>query len=106
MEEGKRKKKGGGLVGRGLWEGEFSRQRGSTSNQRVGAASEQALQPPLFPHASPVQPYQPKQTTQANTSLPPTVVKNPLAPVEHPGGVGVANELFELALDQFVKGVL
>lgn len=34
------------------------------------------------------------------------VVKNPLAPVEHPGGVGVANELFELALDQFVKGVL
>jgi trafficking protein particle complex subunit 1 len=35
-----------------------------------------------------------------------SVVKNPLAPVEHPGGVGVANELFELALDQFVKGVL
>ncbi|KAI9049164.1 hypothetical protein LZ554_007011 [Drepanopeziza brunnea f. sp. 'monogermtubi'] len=34
------------------------------------------------------------------------VVKNPLSPVEHPGGVGVANELFELALDQFVKGVL
>jgi hypothetical protein len=38
-----------------------------------------------------------------NSSL---VVKNPLSPVEHPGGVGVANELFELALDQFVKGVL
>jgi trafficking protein particle complex subunit 1 len=35
-----------------------------------------------------------------------TVVKNPLSPVEHPGGEGVANELFELALDQFVKGVL
>ncbi|CZT05392.1 hypothetical protein WAI453_005047 [Rhynchosporium graminicola] len=34
------------------------------------------------------------------------VVKNPLSPVEHGGGVGVANELFELALDQFVKGVL
>ncbi|OBT65944.1 hypothetical protein VE03_03220 [Pseudogymnoascus sp. 23342-1-I1] len=34
------------------------------------------------------------------------VVKNPLSPVEHPGGDGVANELFELALDQFVKGVL
>lgn len=34
------------------------------------------------------------------------VVKNPLSPVEHPGGEGVANEFFELALDQFVKGVL
>ncbi|KIM94952.1 hypothetical protein OIDMADRAFT_21232, partial [Oidiodendron maius Zn] len=34
------------------------------------------------------------------------VVKNPLSPVEHPKGEGVANELFELALDQFVKGVL
>lgn len=34
------------------------------------------------------------------------VVKNPLSPVEHTGGDGVANELFELALDQFVKGVL
>lgn len=34
------------------------------------------------------------------------VVKNPLSPAEHPGGEGVANELFELALDQFVKGVL
>ncbi|KFY11128.1 hypothetical protein V491_07337 [Pseudogymnoascus sp. VKM F-3775] len=34
------------------------------------------------------------------------VVKNPLSPVEHPGGEGVANELFELALDQFIKGVL
>jgi len=31
------------------------------------------------------------------------VVKNPLSPVEHPGGEGVANELFELALDQFLQ---
>jgi len=30
------------------------------------------------------------------------VVKNPLSPVEHPGGVGVNNELFELGLDRFV----
>ncbi|KAI9799704.1 MAG: hypothetical protein M1825_004439 [Sarcosagium campestre] len=34
------------------------------------------------------------------------VVKNPLSPVEHPGGVGVANELFELALDSFISGGL
>ncbi|KAI9746505.1 MAG: TRAPP subunit bet5 [Claussenomyces sp. TS43310] len=34
------------------------------------------------------------------------VVKNPLAPVEHHGGEGVANELFELSLDQFVRGLL
>lgn len=32
------------------------------------------------------------------------VVKNPLSPVEHAGGVGVANELFELALERFVSG--
>lgn len=31
-----------------------------------------------------------------------TVVKNPLSPVEHPGGVGVNNELFEESLEQFV----
>jgi trafficking protein particle complex subunit 1 len=30
------------------------------------------------------------------------VVKNPLSPVEHPGGVGVATELFEMGLDRFV----
>ncbi|KAI5801637.1 Sybindin-like protein [Peziza echinospora] len=30
------------------------------------------------------------------------VVKNPLSPVEHPGGEGVACELFELGLDSFV----
>ncbi|KAI6251096.1 Trafficking protein particle complex subunit 1 [Erysiphe necator] len=34
------------------------------------------------------------------------VIKNPLSPVEHKSGKGVANELFELALDQFVKGLL
>ncbi|KAJ5927952.1 TRAPP complex subunit (Bet5) [Penicillium verhagenii] len=31
------------------------------------------------------------------------VVKNPLSPVEHPGGVGVNNELFEESLEQFVQ---
>lgn len=34
------------------------------------------------------------------------VVKNPLAPVEHPGGIGVANELFERALELFVTTAL
>ncbi|KAI9826851.1 MAG: TRAPP subunit bet5 [Thelocarpon impressellum] len=34
------------------------------------------------------------------------VVKNPLSPVEHRGGVGVANELFELALESFISGGL
>ncbi|KAF2205568.1 snare-like protein [Delitschia confertaspora ATCC 74209] len=34
------------------------------------------------------------------------VVKNPLSPVEHPGGIGVANELFERGLDAFVTAVL
>lgn len=33
------------------------------------------------------------------------VVKNPLSPVEHKGGDGVKNELFELGLDQFVKSL-
>lgn len=32
------------------------------------------------------------------------VVKNPLSPVEHPGGLGVNNELFEASLGQFVVG--
>lgn len=32
------------------------------------------------------------------------VVKNPLSPVEHPGGVGVANELFVAALERFKVG--
>ncbi|KIW83285.1 hypothetical protein Z517_02530 [Fonsecaea pedrosoi CBS 271.37] len=32
------------------------------------------------------------------------VVKNPLSPVEHPGGIGVNNELFEASLEQFVVG--
>ena len=30
------------------------------------------------------------------------VVRNPLSPVEHTGGVGVNNELFEMGLDRFV----
>ena len=30
------------------------------------------------------------------------VVKNPLAPIEHPGGIGVDCEMFELGLEQFV----
>ena len=30
------------------------------------------------------------------------VVKNPLSPVEHPGGLGVNCELFELGVEQFV----
>jgi hypothetical protein len=30
------------------------------------------------------------------------VVKNPLSPAEHSGGVGVNNELFEESLEQFV----
>ncbi|WYZ40175.1 hypothetical protein EsH8_IV_000516 [Colletotrichum jinshuiense] len=34
------------------------------------------------------------------------VVKNPLAPAEHKGGEGVKNELFELGLDQFVRGLM
>lgn len=34
------------------------------------------------------------------------VIKNPLSPIEHKGGAGVANELFEMALDQFVKGLV
>ncbi|RMD40066.1 hypothetical protein DV735_g5050, partial [Chaetothyriales sp. CBS 134920] len=34
------------------------------------------------------------------------VVKNPLSPVDHPGGIGVNNELFEASLGQFVDRVL
>jgi len=34
------------------------------------------------------------------------VVKNPLSPVEHKGGVGVRNELFELGLDKFIRGMM
>lgn len=34
------------------------------------------------------------------------VVKNPLSPVEHKGGEGVRNELFEYGLDQFVRGLM
>ena len=30
------------------------------------------------------------------------MVKNPLSPIEHPGGIGVDCETFEVGLDQFV----
>ncbi|KAL9087180.1 MAG: hypothetical protein Q9159_003747 [Coniocarpon cinnabarinum] len=33
------------------------------------------------------------------------VVRNPLSPIEHPGGLGVNNELFEMGLDRFVSQV-
>uniref|UniRef100_A0A060SXU1 Trafficking protein particle complex subunit n=1 Tax=Blastobotrys adeninivorans TaxID=409370 RepID=A0A060SXU1_BLAAD len=33
------------------------------------------------------------------------VVKNPLSPIEHPGGVGVDNELFVLGLDAFISSL-
>ena len=41
-----------------------------------------------------------------NTSTDEIVVKNPLSPAEHKGGVGVKNELFELGLDQFIRGLM
>ncbi|RDA95823.1 hypothetical protein CP533_5064 [Ophiocordyceps camponoti-saundersi (nom. inval.)] len=34
------------------------------------------------------------------------VVKNPLSPVEHKGGDGVKNELFDLGVDQFIRGLM
>lgn len=34
------------------------------------------------------------------------VVKSPISPVEHPGGVGVANELFEGGLEGFIVSVV
>ncbi|KAK7987520.1 RecQ family ATP-dependent DNA helicase [Apiospora arundinis] len=34
------------------------------------------------------------------------VVKNPLSPVEHKNGEGVKNEMFELGLDKFVRGLM
>ncbi|MCJ1337473.1 TRAPP subunit bet5 [Bachmanniomyces sp. S44760] len=34
------------------------------------------------------------------------VVKNPLSPAEHPAGLGVDCELFELGLEQFITGSL
>ena len=36
----------------------------------------------------------------------PPVVKNPLSPVEHKGGEGVKNELFEMGLDQFIRSLM
>lgn len=35
-----------------------------------------------------------------------TVVKNPLSPIEHPGGLGVNCQLFELGLEQFIVSQL
>ncbi|KAI5922162.1 Sybindin-like protein [Camillea tinctor] len=34
------------------------------------------------------------------------VVKNPLAPTEHKGGEGVRNEMFEMGLDKFIRGLM
>ncbi|KAK8090274.1 hypothetical protein PG997_005235 [Apiospora hydei] len=34
------------------------------------------------------------------------VVKNPLSPVEHKNGDGVRNEMFEMGLDKFVRGLM
>ncbi|RYO82094.1 hypothetical protein DL763_008365 [Monosporascus cannonballus] len=34
------------------------------------------------------------------------VVKNPLSPVEHKGGEGVRNEMFEMGLDKFIRGLM
>lgn len=34
------------------------------------------------------------------------VVKSPLSPIEHPGGVGVGNELFEGGLERFIVSFL
>ncbi|KAH8158302.1 hypothetical protein CIB48_g9944 [Xylaria polymorpha] len=34
------------------------------------------------------------------------IVKNPLSPVEHKGGEGVRNEMFELGLDKFIRGLM
>ncbi|KAI5790100.1 Longin-like domain-containing protein [Geopyxis carbonaria] len=33
------------------------------------------------------------------------VVKNPLSPIEHQGGIGVAVELFEMGLESFVRTI-
>ncbi|RYP68355.1 hypothetical protein DL771_006741 [Monosporascus sp. 5C6A] len=34
------------------------------------------------------------------------VVKNPLSPIEHKGGEGVRNEMFEMGLDKFIRGLM
>lgn len=52
---------------------------------------------PLFWHFE--APFWDKDTLLSST-IP--VVKNPLSPVEHPGGVGVNCEMFELGVEQFV----
>ena len=45
---------------------------------------------------------QPRNSGRIGKSDSKPVVKNPLSPVEHPGGVGVNCELFELGVEQFV----
>jgi hypothetical protein len=42
----------------------------------------------------------------SSLTTPTLVVKNPLSPAEHHGGEGVKNELFELGLDQFIRGLV
>lgn len=44
-------------------------------------------------------------TADAQTKLI-VVVKNPLSPAEHPAGIGVNCELFELGIEQFVVSIL
>ncbi|KAI0024645.1 snare-like protein [Xylariomycetidae sp. FL0641] len=34
------------------------------------------------------------------------VVKNPLSPTEHKGGEGVRNEMFEMGLEKFIRGLM
>lgn len=55
----------------------------------------------LFVEYGVLNPIPVEKTFQANSDSI-LVVKNPLSPVEHPGGVGVNNELFEESLEQFV----
>ncbi|KAL9128676.1 MAG: hypothetical protein Q9217_002704 [Psora testacea] len=47
-----------------------------------------------------------KSRTFLSIKLIATVVKNPLSPIEHPGGLGVNCELFELGVEQFVTASL
>ena len=43
-----------------------------------------------------------RNSTETGRSNFDPVIKNPLSPVEHPGGLGVNCELFELGVEQFV----
>ena len=46
--------------------------------------------------------YAPSHESGVTIADPGLVVKNPLSPTEHPGGIGVNCELFELGVEQFV----